>query len=766
MRFIDRRRMRPPDILRSKRSEDARAEVHAFINEAAKEGETRRLPDTSWLDTASEFKEQMETLFHGNCAYCEKGTLNRSVTVKPSYIPRPDGVIGRHRPEALAQNQSGSTDFLSYAWLTFEWNNLLWICSTCQRTKGNRFYIGGSRGEPFSSVKDLREAEQELLLDPCFHDPAEHLSFRIDGKVNWTSPIGEATCDVLDLNRVGLVSGRATAIAALARNLRDGPVRRSRPTDGTVVISAGRGVHGLQPHCGAATQAIVSFARYRGMDVGSADDFVGLLDSLPRSDRDGFIDDLLNETTRLQAPKEGLDPIPEAVQQSAPAANRIPDVQTLPNAQRPITRVEISNFKALRTIAFDLPETVDDPEQSPCMLLLGENATGKSSVLEAMALAILGAEETEELNKLVGDTAITPQGLIHRPDPSDWTQTMDAVQVRLGFLDSASLVTLEGAGQATTFTGADRCAKVILGYGPRRFFTSRKSRRLRAPAHRVKSMFDPLDVIANPIHWLSALPDPQFYPAARALREVLMLSRDDDFERDDDPDTSGHIYIRHGGQRVAMQDLSVGFKSVIAMTCDIIREMLYHYDNLEFASAVVFIDEIETHLHPRWKMQIMTLLRRAFPKIQFIVTTHDPLCLRGMYDGEVFVLRRSDETDHVERVEDLPSIRGMRAEQILTSEFFGLGSTDPETDARLTRYNRLAARIEDLTEAERAEMERLRHQLDDGMVIGTTLREQAYAEALKERTAARSIAPTKVPSPRRAALKSEFANLFERQFGK
>lgn len=241
-----------------------------------------------------------------------------------------------------------------------------------------------------------------------------------------------------------------------------------------------------------------------------------------------------------------------------------------------------------------------------------------------------------------------------------------------------------------------------------------------------------------------------------------MLADDDDFERDDDPETPGRIYIRQGEQRVAMKDLSVGYKSVIAMVCDIIREMLYHYDNLEFASAVVFIDEVETHLHPRWKMQIMTLLRRAFPKIQFIATTHDPLCLRGMYDGEVFVLQRSAE-DQVERVTDLPSIRGMRAEQILTSEFFGLGSTDPETDARLLRYNRLAARIESLSDEEHAEMRRLQAALDDGMVLGSTLREQAYVEALKSEVNRQDVTPTKTASPRRADLRATFTALFEKR---
>jgi hypothetical protein len=136
--------------------------------------------------------------------------------------------------------------------------------------------------------------------------------------------------------------------------------------------------------------------------------------------------------------------------------------------------------------------------------------------------------------------------------------------------------------------------------------------------------------------------------------------------------------------------------------------------------------------------------------------------LRGMYDGEVFVPQRSSE-DQVERVLDLPSIRGMRAEQILTSEFFGLGSTDPETEARLLRYNQLAVRIEDLSDDEGKEMQRLRKELDDGMVLGSTLREQAYAEALKMQVAQGDVTPTKVASPRRADLRQTFSALFEKE---
>ncbi|WP_198008839.1 AAA family ATPase [Ahrensia sp. R2A130] len=441
--------------------------------------------------------------------------------------------------------------------------------------------------------------------------------------------------------------------------------------------------------------------------------------------------------------------------------SRIPNIHRLAAADSPVTAVNIRNFKALTSIAFDLPSVVEDAEQSPCMILLGENATGKSTVLEAMALAILGTDEAGELDDLLKDEDLSPDDLIHRPDTKAPEETAASMSVDLVFLDGLHRTSLYAEAGDKRFSGDERTSKIVLGYGPRRFFTKRKSRRLRAPAHRVRSLFDPMAMIANPIHWLADLDDQQFYAAARALREVLLLDNDDDFERDaDDDDDEGRIYITHHGQRTALKDMSVGYKSVIAMACDIIRELLYHYDNLEFAHGVVFIDEIETHLHPRWKMQIMQLLRKAFPKVQFIVTTHDPLCLRGMYDGEVFVLQRTEAGDTVEKVTDLPSIRGMRAEQILTSEFFGLGSTDPKTDAILIRFNRLLERHESLNDDERKELEALGEQLDRDLVLGSSIAQQAHSAALKKRTR-NTVSPTKASSPRRKDIEAAFPALFD-----
>ena len=745
MRFIDRKSLTPPELLFDKRTDEARQEIHRWIEQSRSKGGTRRPPSSDWLDEEPNFRRQVAKEFQGCCAYCESNT--------PLDDKARQGLVSRHRPKMLAQDESGRTELTAYAWLTYDWENIIWVCSVCARLKGNNFFARNTSrpiGEP---LETLREVEGALILDPTFDDPASHLRFQVDGRVSSESPEGKATVKLLDLNRSDLNEERHGALRAFAHQLISGDI-----IAGQGVLSTGISENPFA-HSGAVTQVVRMLLVERSSAETSVEELAEQINSMRPSERQALADELLSGISPADQ-LSGASPVPESYLASAGAGRRIPNIRELPSAEHPITRVEISNFKALRHIEFNLPNSVADEENSPCMLLLGENATGKSSVLEAMALAVIGANEAAELDRTIKHEDLSPRNLIHRPDPYHWDQTADAMAVKLSFLDSEHEIELTAEAGDERFWGIDHCSKVVLGYGPRRFFTSRKTRRLRAPANRVRSLFDPMDMIANPIFWLSELNDEAFFAAARALREVLMLDVEDDFERDKDPDTPGQIYIRQGDQRVAMKDVSVGYKSVIAMVCDIIRELLYHYDNLEYACAVVFIDEIETHLHPRWKMQIMQLLRRAFPKVQFIVTTHDPLCLRGMYDGEVFVLQRSPE-DNVERVENLPSIKGMRAEQILTSEFFGLGSTDPETDARLVRYNRLAARIEDLGEDERTEMARLRGELDDGMVLGSTLHEQAYAEALQARVKQRNVSPNKAPSPDRAELRKTFSALFE-----
>lgn len=59
------------------------------------------------------------------------------------------------------------------------------------------------------------------------------------------------------------------------------------------------------------------------------------------------------------------------------------------------------------------------------------------------------------------------------------------------------------------------------------------------------------------------------------------------------------------------------------------------YDN-RVIKGIVFIDELEQHLHPRWQKVAIRTLREKFPKIQFIISTHSPLVISGAEDIIVY----------------------------------------------------------------------------------------------------------------------------------
>ena len=129
--------------------------------------------------------------------------------------------------------------------------------------------------------------------------------------------------------------------------------------------------------------------------------------------------------------------------------------------------------------------------------------------------------------------------------------------------------------------------------------------------------------------------------------------------------------LKQYGADLTLQDLSHGYQSALGLTCDIIASLrVLHSGALDASEAVVLIDQLGAHLHPRWRMRIVNSLRKAFKRVQFISSTHDPLCLRGLENGEVVVLRRTDRGP-LFRVPDLPPVKGLRVDQLLTSEFLG-----------------------------------------------------------------------------------------------
>jgi predicted ATP-binding protein involved in virulence len=93
-------------------------------------------------------------------------------------------------------------------------------------------------------------------------------------------------------------------------------------------------------------------------------------------------------------------------------------------------------------------------------------------------------------------------------------------------------------------------------------------------------------------------------------------------------DNSSRLVINQGGITLDVSQLSDGERGILALVLDLARRLSQVNpslaDPLAEGDAVVLIDEIDLHLHPKWQRQIVRNLTAAFPRCQFVATTHSP----------------------------------------------------------------------------------------------------------------------------------------------
>ncbi|MGV2688877.1 AAA family ATPase [Citrobacter braakii] len=106
---------------------------------------------------------------------------------------------------------------------------------------------------------------------------------------------------------------------------------------------------------------------------------------------------------------------------------------------------------------------------------------------------------------------------------------------------------------------------------------------------------------------------------------------------------------------VYLEDLSSGFKSILSIVLSIVEwiEKTNDRDNMSIdkAKGIVLIDELDAHLHPSWQTSIRSVLRKVFPELQFIVTTHSPHIISSAEENEVLVLKKDDDGISFKKVE-------------------------------------------------------------------------------------------------------------------
>lgn len=347
------------------------------------------------------------------------------------------------------------------------------------------------------------------------------------------------------------------------------------------------------------------------------------------------------------------------------------------------------------------------PEQ--LTIITGLNGSGKTSLLRAIALL----------------TDANPKNLLKHSGWNPDRLENESASVLVGTLATGTFLTekatvsetadirreLEG-GKVTENVGP--VFPLLFGYGPYRFPDySKTTGKAENPAS--STLFLETDFLGDPESWLKQANKlaAKNQNQARLLHQaqVLITKVMPDLENlrfGIKGNTAGAPEFKTPLGWLPYSKLSRGHRSVIAWLLDFNAKMCENYPGSEnplAEPAIMLVDEIEQHLHPKWQRRILKTLSRQFPNTQFIVTTNSPLIVQSAPDANLILLKQKG--NRVEVKQDLGQIKNWRIDQVLTSPYFGLKSARPRETAKLMRKRDKLLGKPELTDIDRVTITRL-----------------------------------------------------------
>ncbi|TKC99898.1 AAA family ATPase [Polyangium fumosum] len=339
-----------------------------------------------------------------------------------------------------------------------------------------------------------------------------------------------------------------------------------------------------------------------------------------------------------------------------------------------IRKIEVQNLRSIEHLVWE----IDDREACGWHVIIGDNGAGKSGLLRAVALALVGPLEALALRQdwndwlrggeLQGYVSLTARsdaqfdGFSGGGDPRDidlkaglsfHRKNLSDNHVMLGMIH----VLMEPHEQVWGGTSG----RFSASYGPFRRFTGgdkdqEKLFSSNPTLARHLSVFGESVALTECIQWLINLQYKKLEgdPEGNLLEPVKAFVNQSGFlpheARLQSISSKGVRFIDGNGCEVPVENLSDGYRSILSMTFELIRQLAATYgadaifdpeDPTKIVvPGVVLIDEIDAHLHPTWQRRVGRWFREHFPKIQFIVTTHSPLICQAARPGSVFRLPR------------------------------------------------------------------------------------------------------------------------------
>lgn len=382
-------------------------------------------------------------------------------------------------------------------------------------------------------------------------------------------------------------------------------------------------------------------------------------------------------------------------------------------------------------------------------LLLGENGTGKSTILKLVTLLLM---EKSYHYHLMPD----PKRIIR--DGAKYASVKLGVRIKQKKWVSCKIeYRVSKRGKRIGLTSSrmpmfyrEPSNVFVAGYGATRLMTRDEPLPFsRRDETRVETIFlegrtlEPIEKWLSDLEYRSfkAPTGPQntrFEIATRLMSDILPGVE----FKEIDMNSEVVFSTPYGDTRFA--EMSRGYQDVLTWVGDLLRKLFEFtkrdIHNIFKIPGVVLVEEIALHLHPTWQRKVISYVRNRFPEIQFIATTHSPLAAQSVGQGELVILEQQSKkkgrrnTVEVKRLDIVPN--ALTVDQILTSSYFGLDSASSiETSEKMEQFYELKRKIAQgkASPEEEKEYTKLRDYLDGiGEAPGMSDRERQLFRLMQD----------------------------------
>lgn len=408
-----------------------------------------------------------------------------------------------------------------------------------------------------------------------------------------------------------------------------------------------------------------------------------------------------------------------------------------------LNKIEIHNFKCFEDVSFELHPKLN--------VLMGNNGTGKSSLLEAFRILIgslyLGYDKYENKITMPGiikddirlrniDGNLEPQipayvscegelSPCYMPEKSSicWKRAMETLGGSTTTRDAKDLQQASVQIQSSVREGLGQTIPLVAYFSTDRYKKERKDTDVSLAGSRMRGYFNALDTTTSTkffldLYYTETLDQVQndkkstLLTAVNSAVSTCVNCRDLKYNLK----TQELLVEYDNDESLPFNLLSDGVRCTLAMVmeiafrCYLLNPHLGKDAPLK-TNGVVLIDEIDLHLHPSWQIHVLNDFRKAFPEIQFIVSTHAPLVVSRLSDCRIYKISdRQIYNFPMQNGRDANYIlKGMEVDYHTTDEKEKLGNYFSLIDQGLghtTEASNLRKELEELLGEENAELKR------------------------------------------------------------